>query len=161
VVRETRTDGHDRAGPVTLARLAVVDEQTDIPPTGRRAVLAELERPGSLALLFMATALSLVTIFVLPEWKLPAAWPATILVLAVTFAWIALSSLRRTLRRARALSAKVDALEQQSHLPRVFRAMLNPGQDEELILLLRPNRLFGQFMIVSIYYQDERGFELS
>lgn len=38
--------------------------------------------------------------------------------------------------------------------------MIAPTTDNEIIILLEKNRLFGQAMIVSIYYEDERGFEL-
>jgi len=131
-----------------------VEEPPTIPASVRQAIAAEFKKPGGLALVFVGIALALVTIFVLPEWKVPAAWPVTLLILMVAYLSISASAIRGVI-------AVNTTLAKAAHLPRVIRAMQNPGDGDELILLLQPNRLFGQFMLVSIYFEDERGFELS
>ncbi len=131
-------------------------------PMVRLAYIAELKQPGSLALLFMATTLTLVSVFVLPDWKWPAQWPVIICVLWATFAWLSFSAIG-------SLGAKLTVCEadlQQARsapnqgAPAVVTAMEMLSEDKELILLLQPNRLFGQSMLVSIYHEDGNGFEI-
>lgn len=140
----------------------MVQDGESYPDSATGAFLQELKSPGSLALLFLATTLSLVTVFVLPEWKVPAQWPAIIAVLWASFAWLAASALRRSVHdagEARREHERLAALPEM-HSPAVITAMQMPGQDGELVLLLQPNRLFGQSMLVSIYHEDDRGFEI-
>lgn len=128
----------------------------------RSIYIAELKKPGSLALLFMATGLSLVSVFVLPDWKLPAQWPVIIGVLWVTFAWLSFSAVSSTeteLKRCES-DLKEARLAPNSQSPAVVTSMQMPSEDKELILLLQPNRLFGQSMLVSIYSEDGNGFEI-
>jgi hypothetical protein len=136
-------------------RLRIVDEPENIPLGVSQAIKEELAKPGGLALALAGLAASLVTVFVLPEWKVPAAWPVTLAVVFIAAIWIVTSALRQCVERATSLAKR-----RVTYLPKVVHAMLTPGQEDELILLLEANRLFGQFMLVSIYYDDERGFEV-
>ena len=102
----------------------------------------------------MATALALVTIFVLPEWKTPAAWPVAIATLALTLIWLLTSALSRAVA-----ARKVAESRPQIALPRVITSR-SVSSNNSIIFLLEPNRLFGQSMLVSIYYEDERRFEV-
>lgn len=131
-------------------------------PTVRAALAAELAKPGSLALLFMATALSVVPALAAPEVKLPIVWPLTVLIFFVAYVWICSGAMRDQLAAVRARDAHISHLESLPNLqmPKVVRAITGPFGDGELLLLLRPNRLFGQSMMVSIYFEDERGLEL-
>jgi len=123
--------------------------------SARVAVAEELKSPGSLALLFMTTVLGLVTAFVLPEWKLPAAWPAIIAVVGVAAVWICVGALRTALARGYEahLAGKVS-------LPLVVQALLTPGDEGTIILLLEPNSLFSVSTLVSIFYQNDEEFEI-
>jgi hypothetical protein len=116
--------------------------------SARTAIAAQLKGRDSLTLLFMATALSLISIFLLPEWKVPVAWAVTIGVLCLSALWLALSALRNALADA------------QTRLPAVLQALELPGDEGALTLLLEPNELFGVFTLVSIFYASEDGFEM-
>jgi hypothetical protein len=106
-------------------------------------------------------ALSLVPIFVIEDWKLPGQWTVTVAVIAIVTTTWTVSALRHALSKLSASQREISRLEAeaQPHAPKVVYATSNPTGENELILLLEPNRLFGQSMLVSIYYEDERGFE--
>ncbi len=131
-------------------------------PMVRSTYIAEVKQPGSLALLFMATALSLVSIFVLPDWKWPAQWPVIICVLWATFAWLSFSAIGSLGTRLKICEADLQHARSAPNqgVPAVVKAMQMLSEDKELILLLQPNKLFGQSMLVSIYHEDGNGFEI-
>jgi hypothetical protein len=126
-------------------------------------ILDQLRKPGGLALSFLGLVLGLVTVFVLPQWQVPFQWLAAVIILWLAYLWISQAALReagREIRMAREAEREAAADRSRSLEPKIIQAMINPSGENELILLLQPNRLFGQSMLVSIYYEDERGFEL-
>lgn len=136
-------------------------EKAEPDPDSALAVLrAEIVRPGSLAMIFMGTALSLVTVFVLPERKMPAAWLAVTVILFLAYIWLSTVGIRNSLARERYLRTAYDqaATAGGTRLPKVMTAMQGVG--DELTLLLEPNALFGQSMLVSIYHGNQNGFEV-
>ncbi|MBU0556676.1 MAG: hypothetical protein KKD64_15385 [Alphaproteobacteria bacterium] len=139
-----------------------MDEPTDPAESAHAALIGEVKKPGSLALLFMATSLSVISIFNLPDIKIPVVWLVTLLILWLTYIWISTAALRTQATRISSQISRIALLESQSNLqlPKVIRAMKDPYSDTEILLLLRPNQLFGQSMLVSIYFEDERGLEL-
>lgn len=139
-----------------------MDRPPEASPTVRSALATELKKSGSLALLFMATALSVVPALAAPEWKLPIVWPLTALIFGIAYFWISSGALREQIEAVQTRDERIKNLEAQPNLqmPKVVRALLDTNGDSGLLLLLRPNKLFGQSMMVSIYFEDERGLEL-
>lgn len=131
-------------------------------PTVRAALATEIKKPGSLALLFLSIMLSVVPTLAAPEVKLPIVWPLTILIFAIAYVWISSGALRDQLAAVRVRDGRIKDLEAQPNLqmPKLVRAIVDPPGENGLLLLLRPNKLFGQSMMVSIYFEDERGLEL-
>lgn len=126
-------------------------------------ILNQLRKPGGLTLGFAGVALSLITIFVLPQWDVPVQWLTAVVILWLMHMWIAHAALRSTsleVKVARAAEQQAILDQSRSVGPKIIQAMSNPAYESEVILLLQPHRLFGQSMVVSIYYEDERGFEL-
>lgn len=138
----------------------------DLPPESapnvRAALADELKKPGSLALLFLSIMLSVVPALAAPDVKLPIVWPLTVLIFAIAYIWISSGALRAQLAAIRGRDGRISELEAQPNLqmPKVVRAIVDPSGESGLLLLLRPNRLFGQSMMVSIYFEDERELEL-
>lgn len=133
------------------------------PPDGAlKAIAIEMKRPGSLALLFMATALTLVSNLSLPDVKILLIWPLTISVILISYIWLTCSVIRSLIASVKNISSEIAVLKNQPNLqlPKVVNAFVDPATDEGLILLLKPNQIFGQSMLVSVYYEDERDLEL-
>lgn len=121
----------------------------------KQPLLDQLRKPGGLALSFAGIALSLVSIVILPTRQLPAQW--LIIVFIVAVASICIS--QAAIRKLQADLTDAIARAQPAELA-VIQARVAPPPESEVILLLRPNRIFGHAMLVSIYYDDENQFEL-
>lgn len=139
-----------------------MDASKSIAKNAGQALIDQALKPGGLALTFAGLALALVSFFVMPEWRLPAQSFAGILIIWASSIWLGRAALKDALETARRERGEKEALALQSqpHGPSVLQAMLNPSDEQDLILLLQPSRLFGQSMLVSIYFEDERNFEL-
>jgi hypothetical protein len=134
---------------------------SEAPTTVKAALREQLIRPGGLALGFAAIGLALVAYFVLPSLKVPAQALVATLIVGAGYVWVSGAALHEALVRERGLGVKLtDALAGNRYAPKVQQAMPSPSDETSLMLLLEPNRLFGQSMLVSLYYEDERGFEL-
>ncbi|MBC7496760.1 MAG: hypothetical protein H7243_06315 [Sphingomonadaceae bacterium] len=118
-------------------------------------LLDQLKKPGGLALGFVGVVLALVALFVLPQWSISAQWLAGTMTLSLGYVWISQAAIRELSENLNAVAKRNDTSE-----PRVIQVMIAPTTDSEIIILLEKSRLFGQAMIVSVYYEDERGFEL-
>jgi hypothetical protein len=131
-------------------------------PTNVWAALKEqLIKPGGLALAFTGLALGLVAYFVLPDWKISAQAILAVIIVAVASIWVCLTALNDALACTMDLSGRLDeAVAGVRYAPKVLHAMSDPSDEGTLLLLIEANRLFGQSMLVSLYYEDERGFEL-
>lgn len=128
--------------------------------TIRTALLEQVVKPGGLALGFAGISLGLISYFILPEWLLSAQAFVALAILAVAYFWIANAALRQALAREADARIRLEDIASQStaFAPKIIQSMQT--ENDNVILLLEPNRLFGQSMLVTVYYEDERGFEL-
>lgn len=123
--------------------------------------LEQLKAPGGLALAFSGLALSLVSIYVLPDWKISVQSLITTSILFFAALWIFRSICKSLIHRLLLAEENIaSSLNNSRSSPKVVQAMSHPNNELGLILLLESNRLFGQSMLVSIYFEDSRGFEL-
>lgn len=132
------------------------------PDSPIRLITDEMAKPGGLALGFFGATLSIVAIFILPQWTVPAQWLVVSLIILLGTFWLAASAIQEIGSRLSEALDKIRRLEDAgaSRSPRVIQSMIDPDNKDEVILLLEPNRLFGQAMLVSIYYESDRKFEL-
>lgn len=139
-----------------------VEPDADEQKSALSLVLEELREPGGIALAFASIGLTLVAIFFSPEQELPLQWLLALGVLASAYITLTHTVIRKQTKRHHEIIVTLNEAIEENRigLPKVLRAIKNPQVDDETILLLEGNRLFGQSMLVSIYFEDEDRYEM-
>lgn len=96
---------------------------------------------------FLGIGLSLLTIFILPQWSVPFSWIMTVTIILLVMLWI--------------VFAAVGRATEHSHkfLPSVRAVVNDYDSDGRIVLLLEKSDLFAMATAVSIYYEDDSNLE--
>lgn len=139
----------------------ILDTRTD-EVSSFALVKAALVEPSGVALGLAGVGLSLTTVFVVPDATLPVQWTVAIGVMTSVYVTLCHKVIRT--QASNLTLVKKELSEEQNRnsarTPKVLRAIKDPQNEEETVLLVEGNPLFGVSMLTSIYFEDPEGFEM-